>query len=332
MPGTKQQKILSSEERSIINTLLYFDIFDHPLTFRELCYATSRNGKSEQAFANHLKKLTSRNLIQCQQGYYFLNGKYWSALQRIKEIPKVSRYYKIGRFMGRLIASFPYTRGVFVSGSLSKDRIAKDGDIDFFIVTTPGRLWVARTLLMVFKKLFLFNSYKYFCLNYFVDEKSLLINDRDLYTATEIATLVPLYNQQVYQEFMKANQWIGEYYPNFPPRDSGQTIKSPVGIIKRIMEYVLNGNTGDKLDDWLMHKTLHYRQKKYATLSQAEFDKAFITRKNASKHHPNDFRWFVLEHYRKRQDDFEQKYDVFLSEDVEGANHHICYDSKGVTG
>ena len=54
------------------------------------------------------------------------------------------------------IAKFPYIECVSLSGALSKGYYDDDdGDFDFFIITKPNRLWIARTLLILYKKIFL---------------------------------------------------------------------------------------------------------------------------------------------------------------------------------
>ena len=63
--------------------------------------------------------------------------------------------YQKALTVSRLISKFPYVEGVGISGSLSKGYYDDDGDIDFFIITSPKRLWIARTFLILYKKLFL---------------------------------------------------------------------------------------------------------------------------------------------------------------------------------
>jgi hypothetical protein len=62
-----------------------------------------------------------------------------------------------------------------------------------FITTAKNRLWIARTLMHGLKKLtFLFNKQHYFCMNYYVDEvQQLQIREKNIYTAIEVATLMP---------------------------------------------------------------------------------------------------------------------------------------------
>ncbi len=321
MQGVTQENILAPEEKSILNTLLYFDVFDHPLSHEELYQTCSVNGEAEKDFGFYLDHLQKLGLIGEGSGMFFLEGKHNNVAERMQERSRVKKHYRMARIMTRIIASFPFVRGVFVSGSLSKMRAARDGDIDYFVVTKPGRLWISRTLLMIFKKLFLFNSYKYFCLNYFVDEHSLHIESRDLYIATEIITLVPLYNNDLYHHFMEANQWANRFYPQAPRRSSKYVVKPLFGFLKLILEKVFDNAPGNKLDDYLMKKTLAYRKRKFSWLSKEQFEQAFINRKNASKHHPEDFRDRVLKTLQEKQTDFEQRHKIQLHHNKKDKTH-----------
>src|SRR5690606_3777846 len=98
-----------------------------------------------------------------------------------------NKFSDIARKKAKLISQFPFVRGVMASGSLSKGYADEKSDIDFFIITIPNRLWIARTLLVLYKRIFLLNSHKFFCVNYFVDEKHLGIEEKNLFTATELA-------------------------------------------------------------------------------------------------------------------------------------------------
>ncbi len=86
-------------------------------------------------------------------------------------------------------------------------------DLDFFIITAPNRLWIARTLLVLYKRVFLANSHKHFCVNYFIDEKHLEIEEKNLFTATELATVIPLYGSKQYENLQGVNSWLARILP-----------------------------------------------------------------------------------------------------------------------
>ena len=111
--------------------------------------------------------------------------------------------------------AFPFVKGIAVSGSLSKYFADEKTDIDFFIITTANRLWIARTILHIFKKFtYLLKMQDLFCMNYFIDEAELGILEKNIYTATEIATILPLFGYKIFDSFFKVNSWTRSFFPN----------------------------------------------------------------------------------------------------------------------
>jgi hypothetical protein len=87
---------------------------------------------------------------------------------------------------------------------LSKNFADERADIDYFVVTKANRLWIARTLMHLFKKLtFLVGKQHYFCMNYFVDEEALTIQEKNLFTAVEVATLIPVCGNGSMESFLR---------------------------------------------------------------------------------------------------------------------------------
>jgi hypothetical protein len=199
-----------------------------------------------------------------------------------------------------LIRRFPFVRSICISGSLSKGVIHEDGDIDYFIITAPNRLWIARTFLVLFKKIFLFNSKKYFCVNYFVDTNNLEIPDHNIFTATEITHLIPVSGGEVYQEFKDANRWIDDHYPLFE-HPIAYDLKKSKSKIQSFFEWFLNGYFGNKLDRFFMLTTLKRWIRKFRDFDVKKFTLALRTQRGVSKHHPQDFQNHVLTQLEARK-------------------------------
>ena len=104
--------------------------------------------------------------------------------------------------------------------------------------------------------MFLLNSKKYFCVNYFIDEDHLEIEEKNRFTATEIATLLPIYNAQLYQRFYRANNWIKNYLPHSHQYSSDEIQPASNPWIRRLVEGILRGKIGDQLDIFFMKKRL----------------------------------------------------------------------------
>ncbi|MGL5891837.1 MAG: nucleotidyltransferase domain-containing protein, partial [Bacteroidia bacterium] len=183
----------------------------------------------------------------------------------------------------------------------SKGVLDRYGDVDYFIIANPGRLWLARTMIILFKKIFLLNSRRYFCINYLIDNQSLEIPDKNIFTATEVLTLLPMAGSDTYKQFASQNQWAKSFIPNrnFKNTDNIRPVVKK-GIISKFVQYVLNGKLGDGLDNFCFNITQKRWEKKFPQLSTEEFELNLRSRKNVSKHHPRGFQFRVLSSYRQK--------------------------------
>lgn len=304
--------VLDEQARQAILSLLYFEIFFHPMTLSEICECTALPGISISATRKELDILVKKGILFYIDGYYLTQNNPDWVTRREDGNRRAKKYINTAFLVGRLMSAFPYVRGVFVSGSLSKQWMSKDSDIDYFIITRPGRLWLSRTLLALFKKTILLNSHKYFCINYFIDEDHLEIEEKNHYTATEIVTLLPVYGQQYYDRFMDANQWIRAYYPNYPVRSLERTPRYRKGVVQFFSETVLNTRLGEWLDSYCMQKTMHFWQRKFDDFDPAILEIALKSRKYVSKHHPSFYQGKVLKAYEENIRSFEERNNLAL--------------------
>lgn len=292
--------VQSTTRSAILSALWYFDIFQYPLTAAEVFEYGNCREVTPEAVAEILEELVREGLVFHFNGYYQSQDDPGWLPRRLDYNRRAAQFLPIARRMARLIGAFPFIRAVFVSGSLSKNCMAPDGDIDFFLITEPGRLWLARTLLVVFKKLFLFNSHKYFCVNYFIDTEHLEIEDKNLFTATETLTLLPLYGRDWYQRFADANGWTRDFLPNFPWRPDAAVAQHRRGVFKKVLEGVLGGRLGAWLDQKAMRFTVSYWRRKFRHFDDRTFDGALRSRQYVSKHHPLYFQQKVMNAYTER--------------------------------
>jgi len=212
--------------------------------------------------------------------------------------------------VSRKIAKFPYVKGVCLSGALSKGYYDDDGDFDFFIITKPNRLWIARTILVLYKKIFLFNSKKYFCVNYFISSDQLEIAEQNLFTATEIATLIPLYGKDTFVDFLAANPWAKPYFPNKPTPKTSSIRETEKTWFSKLIQKVFDGSVGLKLDRYLQKLTIKKWQRKFTHLAQEDFNVAMKSTRHVSKHHPQNYQNKVTTRLKERYNQVIEEYDL----------------------
>lgn len=285
-------------KQQLLLRLIYGEVFAHPLSLIELC-ALVRGTETEIAAA--LSSLEGLGLIQHTDNYYFIFDLKNKLERRKTGNAKAETLLPKAWKVGRKIYRFPYVEAVGISGSLSKGVLHEDGDFDFFIITQPNRLWVARTLLILYKKLFLLNSRKHFCVNYFIDTDHLEIEEKNAFTATEIATLLPVAGDAMHA-FFTQNKWIenhgrlNERSIHFPK------VSKP--LMSRMVTGVLNGRFGEWADQMCMRATLRRWKSKFNGFEAETFELTMRSRRYISKHHPNNFQNKVL----TRLEDIRQEY------------------------
>ncbi|MBC3845566.1 nucleotidyltransferase domain-containing protein [Winogradskyella echinorum] len=294
-----------------LKVIIYFSIFKYPLTLEEVFSFSSE--KNIEDIKNQLQDLINNNIV-FKFGNYYSDVNDASLVQRRLNgnimaehiMPKALK-------RGKLIMSFPFIESVSVSGALSKGYYDDDGDIDFFIITKPKYLWLARTLLILFKKLFLFNSKKYFCVNYFISSDHLKIAEQNKFTATELITLIPIYGKTVFNVFVAQNKWALDFYPNRTINIQllSESFKKP--IWSRSLEFLFTNKLGYKLNLYLKKLTLKKWKSKFKHLRKKEFEIALKSTNDVSKHHPQDFQTKVIGKLNERYDDKNKAYNLNLT-------------------
>jgi len=293
----EKQKVTLTVEKGCINCLNYFAIFKFPLTAEEIhLFNSARATHEEMKFC--LRKLTNEQHIFKIDGFYLPENKpEWVAERNMGNQRALELLNRSGKF-AKIIAGFPFIRGVAISGSLSKFYASKEADIDYFIITKSNRLWIARSLLHLFKKLtFITGHQHYFCMNYFVDTNALEITHQNLYSAIETVTLLPVYNAVLVESFMEKNTWVKKYLPNHnSPPNENFLVKTKNYRLKQLTEWFLNHMAPSKLNRFLMNLTDKKWRAKWKShgYSEKEYKEAFQTEIAISKNHPVDYQKKVL--------------------------------------
>ena len=292
--------------QNILKALVYFDLFNYPLKPDEVYCNLQTNHVTRAEVARELQELTKANVLFQSGEYFSLQPDRDLISRRITGNKKAREYMRIAERRARLIYQFPFVRAVMISGSLSKNYADEQTDIDFFIITAPGRLWVARTLLVLFKRIFLLNSHKFFCVNYFIDEEHLEIEEKNLFTATELSTLLPMHGFELYHRFVGCNAWVREILPNAQEKKANEGSGHDTNYwLKRSLEYVLDSGIGSWFETKFMRLTqLRWRRRYERTLSPHDFEIAFKSKGYVSKNHPDNYQRKVLDRYRQKLEEF----------------------------
>jgi hypothetical protein len=247
---------------SILKVIAYFDMFNHPVSLEDILYFLDTEAE-EYSIQIELDTLI-------EEGYLFRTGPFYSlkndpaiADKRANSHRRADALLPIAERGARLLYQFPFVRGVFISGSLSKHCAEEKDDIDYFIVTSANRLWIARTFMHLFKKLTYLRGHQHrFCMNYYVDEEALEIREKNIFTATELITLIAASGNGGVINLFKANEWTTRFYPQYRRRNRESPATPRSSLLKVIFERLLDNRIGDRLDDYFRKLTAGRWKKK----------------------------------------------------------------------
>ncbi len=311
MIAARQVDYFSEEDKSLLRAILYFDIFHYPITAEE-AFAFAPSMVNAFSYQKSLDRLVADGLIFRIGNFYSIKNNPQLVDQRIRGNALAEEKMKTARKYSRLIASFPFVRAVMLSGSISKGFMNEKSDIDYFIITEARRLWIVRMAFAIFRRVFLFNSHKNLCTNYFIDTSNLAIPDHNLFTATELCTLRPTYGQEVVEKFQNANQWAFTILPQ--GKFNREATPDGKRRVKEVIEKFFSSSTIDRFNKWLMEKSVRFWRKKYAHVADSpDFEIAFRSKEGVSKSHPRFFQKRALERFDQKVKLFENSHGVDLS-------------------
>jgi hypothetical protein len=291
---------------AIVRTLLYYDIWHHPLTAPEVFQFLPVNSISFPDVQRELESGREEGRFLEHDGYFFIQGKSPAIVsQRLAKEHHARFLWRMARLSMQVIRRFPFVRAVWVSGDLSKNVATRKSDVDFFVVTEPGRLWIARTLLILFKKTFLLNRKKFFCLNYFASTDHLTLDEQNIFLATEIATLKPLANSRLFARYQEANSWITKYFPNWRFDGSGvHPVCDRPSILQKVLEFPFRFIPADRLDAYLLEMMQKTWARRYPEFDEQTRKRIFRCTKSESRAYVGNFQDRILAVYAQRLREF----------------------------
>jgi hypothetical protein len=242
-------------DQAILATVAYSDVFDYPLTPAELRRYLVGAPASRELIARRLVRssLLRGQLVQ-RDGYLLLGGREEIVGTRRRRAAVAARMWPLAQRYGDLIGRLPFVRMVAVTGALAVDNVEAWADIDYLVVTQPGRLWVCRLLAVGLVRAARLRGHVV-CPNYFLAETALALGDRGLYAAHELAQMQPLAGPGAYARMRRANAWADELLPNAggPPR-GGAPAEPAASRARAAAERLLRTPVGGRVERWEMER------------------------------------------------------------------------------
>jgi hypothetical protein len=251
-------------EQAVVQTLAYADVFNYPLSLQEIeRYLIGMSASQEDISKTIVYNLLDVGLIQQKDEYYSLADREIRCAVRSQRSRIADRLWPQAIRFGRWIARVPFIRMVAVTGALAVNNVTAGADIDYLLVTEPGRLWISRAQVILIVRWAALFGIK-LCPNFIISKNALVFEDQNLYTAHELAQMVPLSGYDIYSQLRQENDWVDAYLPNArgcPAHKLAQKKSQSIApdgtyLIQKLLESVLRFPWANKLEDWEMRRKI----------------------------------------------------------------------------
>lgn len=234
-----------------MSTVAYRDVFDFPPTLEEIhrflhwqrCSVADVSASLEATGLCHGRLATD--------GQFFCLAHRAAILPQRRMREERARTSLVqARAIARQLAHLPHIRMIAITGSLAARNGYDGADIDFLCVTSKGRLWQARAVVLAAKRLDAMTRRRGICPNFFLSTAALGFDEHSMYIAQELAQMVPVYGHDVYDRIRAGNRWADDFLPNAsgPPGMSGDVAVSVRGAVKAPLEKLYGALVGTWLE------------------------------------------------------------------------------------
>ena len=288
-----------SLDSAILRTVLYADVFDFALTVSELhrflmhhsavpLAEIQRSLDGSPALDDALARSGDLVALKAREALF--------GVRREREAV-ATRLWPMARRYAAALAVLPFVRMVALTGALAmRNPASTDDDLDYLIVTRPGRVWLARLATVILVRAVKLTGTA-LCPNFVLAEDALAQNRRDVYIAHEVAQAVPFFGGALYDRLRAENRWVNSHLPNAagaPHPGEIRGLSRATAGVKRALEWALDGTLGDRIEAWEKARKVRRFEAMQRAESAARVDDSQV------KGHFNDHGASVLAQYRRR--------------------------------
>lgn len=294
----------------MLRTLVFFDLFDHPLTRYELYAwmqrsASWRTGCSWDAFCAELSELERAERVRVVDGVVVLAGREQLVETRRGRQAVIARNMRRAIRAARLLRWVPFVEMVAVCNRLSVGHPHEESDIDVFIIIRDGRLWFGRLLVTAVLQLFGLRRHGNHvagrvCLSFYLTPQAaaldaIALHDYDdVYLRYWTAHLIPLFARRgVMEDFWRANTWAHKALHQASQPIPFLSRRVPVFVW--VVEWLLNGWIGNLCE----YASRAIQLERMGPLAVGR-DTAVVISDTMLKFHENDRRQWYAEQWTAR--------------------------------
>lgn len=264
---------------AVLKTVAYSDMFDYPLTAREIHrYLTGVKASLQEV----VRFVGEDGLFTRTDDYFTLPGREEIVNIRLQREAQSRLLMPRAIHYGRMLGTLPYVRMVALTGSLAVMNISGNHDFDYMLVTQSGRLWTARAFAVTFGRIMRPFGHR-ICVNLLISESALAWPQCDLYSAREICQMIPISGIEVYRRFCAANAWTESILPNSGLFTYDRVPVSSPGRKNTIQKLLEISLSSERLEQWAMRLQLARMTHKWGTGDETCFS-ADVCQSNFHNH------------------------------------------------
>lgn len=290
-------------EKSILKTVIYFDIFNYPMTVFEiwkylygfeceLCDVVSCISNSDNI----------KRYIETKNGFYFLRGKKELIYSRKSKRDSSIKKWQMAKRVICFLRFVPFVSMIAISGSIGYFNVKEDSDIDLFIIIKKGHIWFSRFFISAIVQLLGKRRYgnkikNRICLSFYISDEFMnlesLAYENDIHFAYWFLNIVPIFDLNTYNDFYTSNKWVNKFIKNHFNHSIAKywSIKDDIFSkgIRAFFEILLDNGLGRFLNLILKSiQLLKMRQNKNSKMNNGQKD--VIVNDNILKFHEKDMR------------------------------------------
>lgn len=240
--------------RAILQTIGYSDVFDYPLTARELHrYLTGVKASLEEV----VRAVGEEGVVTRTDDYFTLLGREEIVRIRMRRFLCASELLPRAIAYGQMLGNLPYIRMVALTGSLAVMNVSENQDFDYMLVAARGRVWTARAFALALNRMAHLHGYT-LCPNLIISETALEWPQKDLYSARELCQMIPITGIDMYRKLMQLNKWVERFLPN--AYDELKTtlpgVRDQASVFQSLLEFALLRKFGNRLEQWEMKRKI----------------------------------------------------------------------------
>lgn len=212
-------------EKAVLKTLIYANLFDYPLTIFEIHKWLIGKKANLRQVESALGRLIKSSKLKVKSDYYFFPKHQGIFLARLRWETQSRTYLKKAQLIAQILKLIPTIKLIGISGGLAMNNASKTDDIDLFVITGKGRLWISRLLILGFLSLTgqrrkVTDSKRQaagkLCLNTILEEDCLQQTNKDIYLAHEVLQMKVFWQRNgIYQRYLEENSWAFKFLPNW---------------------------------------------------------------------------------------------------------------------